>query len=231
MKKRHIILSLLSVLAVMLLLGGCGFFVPSDPAEDLERESGDSESQAQESAETNSDAEPEDAVEGLIDKVVEQEAAKPVVEENLTNQTNMTVELEQSGSLYLQTDLGLCPHLAESFECDRYDIRRCAFKTFVGKNGFYPDLMNCRDGETRKGENPQNKYCIIQSCAPLQEDNIAYAYGGTTAYAEYRHSVEKVGGGIMTHYELRRCGEMHKEFDTDFDCTVYKSELDGLWVN
>lgn len=160
--------------------------------------------------------------------VQEEQVPEEVVgaEENASETSNLTAELPVSGSLELQNDLERCPHLADSFSCDKYDIRRCEFKRFVGRNGFYPDLIDCRDGRVDKGQNPGKKYCLIQGCRPLTSDNIVYAYGGPTAYAEYIYSVENVAGGIMTHYALDRCGEQYGEFDTSFDCNVYKSRLD-----
>ena len=212
--KKSIMIFLIAAMLVVIV--GCGFFPSEPPIEEPEEEIAAPEEPAEQPEQL---PEPEAAEE--IEPVVEEEIAAEPEEKGP----------EISGSLDLQENLALCPHLAESFECNKYDIRRCNFNTFVGKNEFYPDLMNCRDGYTQRGENPDNKYCIIQECRPLQEENIAYAYGGPIAYAEYDYSVEQIEGGIMTHYTLLRCGETHKEFDTDFDCTVYKSELEGLWVD
>ncbi len=216
---------------VFLAVAGCAYFLPTDPADAM---GGTSESEStDDSGQVGSESvpDPDAAVDDIISQVVEEKLSPEVVQENITNETNVTVDLVFSGSFDLQPDLGLCPHLADSFSCDKYDVRRCDFGEIVGRNDYYPDLINCRDGNTEKGENPQNKYCIIQECQPLDENNIVYAYGGPTIYAEYGYRVEKVANGILTHYTLRRCGEMHKEFDSEFDCTVYKAELDGLWVN
>jgi hypothetical protein len=172
---------------------------------------------------------PEPASAGdLIDQVAQEEVQEvpSYVEEGVVEEANLSTDLPVSGSLELQNDLERCPHLAASFECDRYDIRRCEFNRFVGRNGFYPNLIDCRDGRADKGQDPDKKYCLIQGCRPLTSDNIVYAYGGPTAYAEYIYHVENVEGGIMTHYSLNRCGEQYDEFDTSFDCTVYKSRLD-----
>lgn len=166
----------------------------------------------------------------VIEQAIQEEAEIQETEEelsgNMTADANATQEYSISGSLELQTDLERCPHLAQSFSCDRYDIRRCEFKRFTGRNGFYPDLIDCRDGRAEKGQDPEKKYCLIQECSPLTEENIVQAYGGPTAYAEYDYRVEKIEGGIMTHYSLLRCGETYKQFDNEFDCTVYKSRLD-----
>jgi len=71
----------------------------------------------------------------------------------------------------------LCPHLAASFQCDKYDIRRCSFKTIVGQNDFYPDIMSCRNGYTYMKEDPEDKYCVVQECRPLEKNGIVEAYG------------------------------------------------------
>lgn len=227
-----ICLNFISACIFLIAVTGCAF-LPGEPPINgtAEPVDGTGQQDQEDIIQESPEQEPEDIAEQIIEQVAEEEAAPVETEQNLTNETNQTEELEISGSLDLQEDLSLCPHLAPSFECDKYDIRRCEFKTSVGRNNFYPDLINCRDGDPDKGEDAGNKYCIIQACQPLAEDNMVYAYGGPTAYAEYDHTVHKTETGIMTQYDLLRCGEMHEEFETKFDCTVYKAELDGLWVN
>jgi hypothetical protein len=217
--KKVVIVLLMAVLMIIIL--GCGFLPAKPPVERAGEEvAAPAEPPKQEKAEALSEPETAEVVEQVVE-AVEEEAVEEAAEEGL----------KISNSLDLQSDLTLCPNLANSFECDKYDIRRCDFKTFVGDNDFYPDLMNCRKGYDDRDENPDNMYCLIQECRPLEEDNIVYAYGKIIAYAEYAYNVEKVEGGIMTHYGLLRCGEIHKEFESSFDCQVYKSELEGLWVN
>jgi hypothetical protein len=212
----------LIICAFFIVMAGCGFLPSGTPINGTAEETGT----AAEPVKKQEQKEPEAAAADIIKQVVEEEQ-KDVVNE--TNETNVTTETAAkiSGSLALQKDLSLCPHLAASFSCNKYDIRRCDFKMQVGKNGTYPNLMNCRDGR-KKGENPDNKYCIVQECRPIEEENIAYAHGGMVAFAEYIYKEEKVEGGIMTHYTLRRCGEDHMEFNSSFDCTVYKSKL-TIW--
>lgn len=221
--KKSVLVVLISLF--LLITAGCGFFSAETSVAEMEEGSEEAAAPAEPAAKKEQ-KEPEAAAEDIIKNVVEAKEKGP---EEEVNETNVTVEVEMniSGSLDLQEDLLLCPHLAESFSCNKYDVRRCDFETFVGKNGTYPDLISCRDGR-KKGENPGNKYCLIQECGPVEEGNIAYAHGGMAAFAEYIYRVEKVEGGIMTHYTLKRCGETYKEFNSSFDCTVYKSELD-IW--
>lgn len=214
MKKSLIII----LLACCFLILGCTYFTVEDMLDETET--------SQDGADESLPPEPENAVDEVIDQVVKENIGEEIVGvPELLNESNVTEEILISGDLQLQDDLGLCPHLARSFECDRYDIRRCDFKTFVGANDFYPDFISCKDGR-KPGENPDHKYCLIQECRPMQRDNIVFAYGGHSIYAEYVYSVENVGGGIITHYTLHRCGEKYVEFETSFDCTVYKSELE-----
>lgn len=206
---------------MLIIIAGCGFLPEKPGIEDAGEPVLEEPVQEQ--------AEPEPATDKSVEEVVEEEELVVAVED-ITAETDMTDGLpEISGSLDLQDNLGLCPHLAESFECNKYDVRRCDFKTFVGQNGYYPDLISCRSGYENKGEDTENKYCLIQECRPLEKENIVYAYGGPVIYAEYDYSVESVEGGIMTHYSLLRCGETYNEFDTSFDCRVYKSELEDIW--
>jgi hypothetical protein len=217
MKKGLMIL----LIAVMLLaVVGCGFLPAKPGIEDAEEPVPEEPVQEQ--------AEPEPAEEEVTEQAPVEEAGIDVVQD-ITEEANMTEEKpEISGNLDLQDNLELCPHLAERFECNKYDLRRCDFETFVGKNDYYPDLLSCRSGYDYRGENPDHKYCLIQECRPLEKQNIVYAYGGPTAYAEYIYSVKNVEGGILTHYVLHKCGEEYNEFKTSFDCKVYKSELQNI---
>jgi hypothetical protein len=137
-------------------------------------------------------------------------------------------KLTISGNLNLQSDTTQCPHLAQSFDCNKYDIRRCDFKMIVGQNKFYPGIMICRDGYTYRNENPNHKYCFIQECSPIAKDNVVEAYGGPVAYAEYIYAEDTVSGGIMTNYKLTKCGEEKKEFKTSNECKYYNSKLKSI---
>ncbi len=197
------------ILAILLLIAGCKM-VPESP-EDVAK-----------------DAETEEQPAPIVKPAVVKEATYTPVEtpvENLTNETAQPIELKTSGSIELQDSTALCPHLAESFQCDKYDIRRCSFKTLVGQNDFYPDIISCRDGYTYMKQDPKNKYCVVQECRPLENNGIVEAYGGPVMYAEYDYSVDNVEGGIMTNYKLLRCGEMFKEFKSSTDCREYYSTL------
>ena len=221
--KRSVMFLLLAIMFTTII--GCGFF-PEQPSTEGAEEPAPDEIGEQEQAG------PEPSKEEAVEKAVE-EAKAVVAVDNVTAEQNITGiagdVIETSGSLDLQDDVGLCPHLAEQFECNRYDVRRCDFKKVVGKNDYYPDLISCRSGYEHKGEDAANKYCLIQECRPLEKENIVYAYGGPVIYAEYDYSVESVEGGIMTHYSLLRCGEAYEEFETNFDCTVYKSKIENVW--
>lgn len=153
---------------------------------------------------------------------------QPAAEESQDIPEQEESSIQISGSLNLQDDLSKCPHLAESFECDRYDISRCKFKTLVGKDDFYPDYIYCRDGRLEDGEKAGRKYCFIQECRPLEKESIVYAYGGPVTWGEYIYTVDKVDGGIMTHYQLVSCGEDRQEFEDSFDCTTYRSTLGNI---
>ena len=215
MKKSLIIIFLVSVLFTL----GCTYFTAEDMLDETNASDTDGVNES-------TSLEKEDGVADLIDEVVDEENGDEIVDiPELLNNSNTTELVAISGDLNLQNDLELCPHLTKRFDCNRYDIRRCDFKTFVGANDFYPDLISCRDGR-KSGENSDHKYCLIQSCRPMQKDNIVYAYGGQSIYAEYAYVVENVGDSIMTHYTLEKCGEEHAEFETHFDCVVYKSELE-----
>jgi hypothetical protein len=144
------------------------------------------------------------------------------VNNQTTNQTN-TSTIRTSGSLSLQSDTLLCPHLATTFSCDSYDIRRCDFAKIMVTDGFYPEIINCKDGSAKKGEDPAKKYCLIQDCEPLTEGNIVYAVGGKTAYAEYTYTKESTATGILLTYDLKRCGEMEKEFADKNKCQYYRT--------
>jgi predicted small lipoprotein YifL len=234
MKKSVTIIAAILILSV---LAGCGYLpggspIPPPPEEALQEPAVEEQEQqvaAEPELPEQPEAEPEElAAQEVIKTLAQEEMTEPEINE--TNQTNATnVTLEVSGSLDLQEELSLCPHLAESFSCDRYDVRRCNIGQIVGANEYYPELMNCRAGRAEKGEEPENRYCLIQECVPLHNKSVVYAYGGPILYAEYAYSEEKVPGGIMTHYTLLRCGEDHAEFNTSLKCISYKSELDNLW--
>jgi len=229
------VIILLTAIAALLLIfsAGCGLLPGEPPIPGTEADVGEAPETTDAEDAASAEEEPEDSVEQLISQVVEEEELLVEEEQNLTNETDETALIEISGSLDLQEDLSFCPHIVDSFSCDRYDVRRCEIKQIVGQNGYFPDLINCRAGEPDRnpGEKADNRYCIIQECQPIHEDNIVYAYGGPIIYAEYDYREEKVGGGIMTHYSLLRCGEMFMEFEDKFECTVYKAELDGLWAD
>ncbi|MFH1064672.1 MAG: hypothetical protein V1729_06320 [Candidatus Woesearchaeota archaeon] len=151
-----------------------------------------------------------------------------IAQDNTSDIADLEQGVEITGSLELQDDLSKCPHLMETFDCDRYDISRCKFKNLVGKDEFYPDYIYCRDGRLEHGESAGRKYCFIQECRLLEKENIVYAYGGPVTWGEYIYTVDKVDGGIMTHYQLVSCGEDRQEFKTSFDCTTYRSTLDNI---
>ncbi|MBW2971484.1 hypothetical protein KY359_00465 [Candidatus Woesearchaeota archaeon] len=208
---------------LLLVVAGCGF-LPSKPpiegaGEDAEPAAADSQPA------TAAPKAPEAAADDIIEQVAQEKKYVPV-EPEIVNETNETEEeLRISGSLRLQSNPELCPHLIRKFECDKYDLARCDSKTLVGQNDFYPDIISCWSGYDYRGEDPNHKYCFIQECRPLDKDSVVYAYGGTVAYAEYLYEVEKVEGGINTKYTLHECGEEFKEFPTSFDCRVYKSDI------
>jgi len=209
MKKLYI---LSCILLLIIVLAGCAL-LPAKPLEVAEDVEGSG------SQELVTVPEPE-----LVE--VQEPVLEPVpVSEDIAEEANVTADLKISGSLKLQSSKTLCPHLLERFECDKYELARCDFRTLVSKNDFFPDYLHCRNGYDYRGENPNHKYCFIQECRPLDENNIVYAYGGTVAYADYLYKVDKVEGGIMTTYTLYKCGEEFKEFKTSFDCKTYKSEL------
>ena len=221
MKKEAIILILVSSL-LMLIMAGCGSL--GLPEKAPETKASDS------AAKPAAPAAPAPAA-ATAEAQAGQEA-----EVNVTvNETEQPeVELKITGNTRLQTDLSLCPHLQQKFDCDRYDVRGCRFKQRVGDNGFFPDYMICSSGDIKaKGpaaaDKPDRRFCFIQECAPIVEGNLAESYGGLVAYAEYNYRKETTDTGIMTYYDLRRCGEMKKEFNTKEECRVYYSEWRGLW--
>ncbi|MBU2561232.1 MAG: hypothetical protein KKD17_02960 [Nanoarchaeota archaeon] len=224
MKKALMIL----LLVALLTLAGCGFLPSKPPIAGSGEDNGAAEAPAAKE-QAKAPPEPEAAAEEIIEQVAKEEKKYVSVEPEPANDTNETeAPLMISGSLKLQANPDLCPHLARAFECNKYDLARCGFKTLVGQNDFYPDYLSCRSGYDYRGEDPNHKYCFIQECRPLDKDNIVYAYGGTVAYVEYFYRVEKVEGGIMTSYTLHKCGEEHKEFPTSSGCRVYKSELKNI---
>jgi hypothetical protein len=218
------------VLAIILLAAGCKTFFPPSPEEATAAETGQADEAEDETGDTSSrqpttQQTAEEAAEAVISQVAEEKKEYLEIEASAANDTNTTPEPEPaiSGSLKLQESRELCPHLARKFDCDKYDLARCDFRTLAAQNKFYPDMISCRSGYDYKGENPNHKYCFIQECRPIEKDNIVKAYGGIVAYAEYIYSVDKAEGGIMTHYTLDKCGEEKKEFRTSYDCRVYKS--------
>ncbi|MBN1543971.1 hypothetical protein JW898_00750 [Candidatus Woesearchaeota archaeon] len=219
--------AIIFLLAVSVIIAGCGFLPSEPPMSAAEGEGETAEAAPQQ--QTKAPQQPEAAAEDIIEQVAKEEKKYTPAEPETLNESNATNETEAplmiSGSLKLQGNQDLCPHLLRTFECDKYELGRCSFKTLVGRNGFYPDYLSCRSGYDYKGEDLNHKYCFIQECRPLEKDNIVYAYGGTVAYAEYLYRVEKVEGGIMTYYTLHKCGEERKEFSTSSGCREYKSEI------
>jgi hypothetical protein len=138
--------------------------------------------------------------------------------ENTTLNITSANTLKISGNLNIQSNLDLCPHV-QSFFCDKYDVRYCDFNRIVGKNGYYPDMLSCRSGREKLGENPTSKYCFIQECGPIAKNNIVTGYGGYVIFAEY--SV------VGSEYTLKKCGEENKMFDTRLKCNSYKSKLEN----
>ncbi|MBI5398550.1 hypothetical protein HZB03_03735 [Candidatus Woesearchaeota archaeon] len=149
-----------------------------------------------------------------------QETTNNTTLSNTTEQQSTPTPLQTPAStnnLTLQSDLTQCQHLSPNFECNRYDLRDCKYQTLVGKNEFYPDQLVCRFGKG-PGEYPTRKYCYSQDCKRITERNVVIKYGGVIAFGEYRYSVRKEGDGIVTSYELVRCGEMTKTFATIEGC-------------
>jgi hypothetical protein len=217
--------AIITILLAMLILVGCGFLPSKPPVEELQGETETIvETPAQPAAEPAPATPPAPAVEPAPVESKYTPAVSEIV--NATNET--TPALQISGSLDLQDNPQLCPHLVRKFDCDKYDLARCGFKTLVGQNDFFPDYLHCRDGYVNRGENPNHKYCFIQECRPIEKKNIVEAYGGPVAYAEYIYSVDKTDTGVMTHYVLDNCGEEHKEFPTSYDCRIYKSSLRNI---
>jgi hypothetical protein len=213
--------------ALMILSIGC-FMIPPKPSEALAPEGWEKAAPAPQPA-TQAPKTPA-AAEDVIEQVAKAETKYTPAEPEPVNTTNETAtpELKISDSLKLQSSTDLCPHLAEKFDCNRYDIRSCKFKTLVGQNDFYPDLMSCRSGYEYRKEDPRHKYCYIQECRPLEKNNIVEAYGGPVMYAEYIYSEEQTAAGIMTHYTLLKCGEVWQESKTSADCKFYLSKLNAI---
>jgi len=216
MKKRMIYF--LASLILFIFLIGCGM-APKSPDTGDETETQTEADQENENDDTSAQT---PAVVPVPEAPAIQESQEPVVP--VVNE-NITLPLKASGNLNLQDSPSLCPHIAPRFDCNRYDVRSCPVKKIVGQNDFLPGIMSCRSGYEHRGENPNHKYCFIQECRPIEKENIVEAYGGPVAYVEYIYSVEKVEGGIMTHYTLNKCGEEEKEFKTSFDCNNYMTEL------
>jgi hypothetical protein len=214
------------ICSLIILSAGCAL-LPQKPAEALPGEDTTSTQPTPQSPQA-SPATQESVVDDVIEQVV---ATKYVPAEpepvNVSNETEEVV-LKTSGSLKLQSNLAMCPHLVQRFDCNRYDIRSCKFKTLVGQNDFYPDIISCRDGYEYRKEDPRHKYCYIQECRPLEENNIVDGYGGPVIYAEYIYSEEKTATGIMTHYALFSCGETWQESKTSADCRFYLSKLNTV---
>lgn len=202
----------------MISIAGCMSSVPTEEVD-----------AALETSESTDGADPQDeqSVEVVADvtESVKQEDSENLEELETQNVTESDLNTSlTSGSLDLQDDLKLCPHLAKRFSCDKYDIKFCEFTQMLGANDYYPNVLNCRDGQTAKGENPDHEYCLIQSCMPLASDGIVYAYGGTTAYAEYSYVKDRINEEVVLHYSLVKCGEMEKEFEKQDNCKFFRSD-------
>jgi predicted small lipoprotein YifL len=130
-----------------------------------------------------------------------------------------------TGSLSLQENLERCGHLNQIFECDHYDLQDCSYQTILGQNQFYPTQIKCRYGK-EPGETPTRKYCYSLECKRnTDEGNIVISYGGVIAFGEYRYSARNENAGVITHYELSRCGETTKTFSTMDECKRYINTL------
>lgn len=179
--------------------------------------------------EGSEEAAPEPSPEDIAEKIIaDVETAEETVEEPVVNLTeNITEDIQPniSGTLDLQADLDLCPHLKREFDCNRYDVRWCETERIAGKEGFLPEYMNCRDGETSKGEKKDHKYCLLMDCGPVAEENIVTQYGEYVAYAEYAYTFRQQGNTIITHYRLTRCGEEEKGFPNVNECRYYGSKI------
>jgi hypothetical protein len=220
--------TIITILVAISLLAGCAL-LPAKPAEVI----GGGTTENVQPAATQTAPAPQPAPQPTEPaQSAEAQAPEPKYTPAVPEAKNDTPVAEPkltiSGSLKLQTDTTLCPHLVKMFECNKYDIRSCPFKTIVGKNDFYPEQMICRSGYSYKKENPDHKYCFIQECRTLEKGNVVYAYGGPVVYAEYAYSVQQVSGGIMTKYALASCGEESKEFKTSMECKSYMHEMKSI---
>jgi hypothetical protein len=217
----------ITIILLALLLAGCGLLPKEPPVEELQGET-NTIVETPAAPETQQPA-PADATPPAAEVAPPVESKYTPAEPVIINETNETAPaLQISGSINLQSNPQLCPHLVRKFDCDKYDLARCGFKTLVGQNDFFPDYLHCREGYVNRGEDPRHKYCFVQECRALEKDNIVHAYGGPVAFAEYLYEVEKTATGVMTHYTLLKCGEEHKEFPTSYDCRIYKSELRNI---
>jgi hypothetical protein len=207
-----ILAAILAVISSFFILSGCSVLLPPAP---MVEQQGDVQTVSDQPAQS---AQPQPAPQPAP---AEATAATPETASAETR--NITEpELNTSGSLKLQDNLELCPHLALTISCDKYDLRGCDLRS-MGSNAFNPDVLNCRDGQASKREDTQHKFCLIQDCEPLTKDSIVYGYGGSTAYAEYSYVKESVSGGIMLHYTLLRCGEQKMEFADINKCRYYRT--------
>ena len=226
MKKRVWFLSVVLLLLVLFVISGCDRLIAvADKVSKLKK------GNANQSNNTTLVSDDNQTDTKKISESVESDSVG--VGEQTNNKSSAVVETvnktKVSGSLELQSDLDLCPHLVQEFICDKYDLRDCKFKQIMGEDEFYPDNLFCRDGLSLKKGVSGNKYCIVQECRGITEGGIVSSFGGVMAYVEYNYDEETVKDGIMTRYKLLRCGEIQKSFIERTDCNHYFAEVKKLW--
>jgi hypothetical protein len=145
-------------------------------------------------------------------KTVKTESANKTLNKTMMEQ----FEAEVSGSLSLQSDLELCPHLKRKFSCSQYALKLCDREQF-GFAQFVPDGVTCSASTAST-----NEICLLRKCGPISDEgNIVIGYGGVFARAEYSH-VKRIDQGNVYHdYKLLSCGEMKKEFSTESQCVYW----------
>jgi hypothetical protein len=221
------ILAILVITILSLTLSGCG---KKDTSEDTEASTEEQEEQTQDQTQTTEQQQQEEQPvqeTGTQDTPLENLSAD-ITDANLTNETADITQQStksQSGSLELQNSFDACSHLSQVFECDHQDLADCNYQIILGKEGFFPTQIKCRYGK-EPGETPTRKYCYSLECRRnTDEGNIVISYGGIITFGEYRYSVRKEGTGVITHYELSRCGETTKTFPTMDACNRYLGSL------
>lgn len=174
-----------------------------------------------------SDNTTEEPIEEVIDEpeqIPESESEPESVEESEDNAEESveedveeeSFEAKTSGSLNIQSDLDLCPHLKRKFDCDKYALKLCDLDN-LGFAQFLPQQIKCRTSSVSG-----NEVCLLKECRPITDKGgIVKGYGGVFARGEYSFVKTSVDSQVWHDYSLERCGEMKKEFETEQDCIVW----------